>query len=270
MTFKQTMLPLLLSAVLMPTVQATTVPTGSPRDGRIQTVTYRPDDVVSVRAQVGRAIMIQLEADERLQGDTALLGMGDKKAWDLAVRGNNIVFKPTARAPATNLLVQTNKRTYAFALSLAGKKQSPTYILRFRYPDSANARARAEADKQARALDRLRSLGKVPGAVHNERYWAYGDKNLAPTAAYDNGRFTYFSFDNGREQPLIYKVMDDGTEALLNTHIEGDTVVIHETAKQYRLRLGRSVLAIENRGFNAKGSFNRTGTDKPSAVRLTR
>ena len=55
--------------------------------------------------------------------------------------------------------------------------------------------------------------------------WGKGNKALAPTAAYDNGRFTYFSFDNGRELPLIYKVMADGTEMLLNSHVEGDTVV---------------------------------------------
>ena len=41
--------------------------------------------------------------------------------------------------------------------------------------------------------------------------------------------------------------MADGTEMLLNSHVEGDTVVIHETAKHFVLRLGKSVLGLENR-----------------------
>ena len=60
------------------------------------------------------------------------------------------------------------------------------------------------------------------------------------------------------------------SETLLNTHQESDTVVIHETAAKFHLRLGRQVLAIENRGYKPKGTFNRTGTDSNSAVRLTR
>ena len=69
---------------------------------------------------------------------------------------------------------------------------------------------------------------------------------------------------------MVYKVMEDGSEALLNTHMEDDVIVIHETAKKFVLRLGKSVLAIENRGFNDKGSFNRTGTDSNDSVRVTR
>lgn len=47
---------------------------------------------------------------------------------------------------------------------------------------------------------------------------------------------------------------------LLNSHVEGDTVVIHETAKHFVLRLGKSVLGLENRSFDEQGTFNRTGT----------
>ena len=257
-------------AALPFSANALSIPKASPKDPHVQTATYDPDDVVLVRTRIGRATLIQLESDERINGESSLLGAGDAKAWNLQVRGNNIVFKPAVARPATNLIVATNKRTYVFSLVLAQKKQNPAYLLRFHYPDSVTEKSRLEAEKQAKALDRLQKLGRLPTAVHNTNYWAYGSKALAPTAAYDNGRFTYLSFDNGREQPLIYKVMDDGTETLLNTHQESDTVVIHETAAKFHLRLGRQVLAIENRGYKPKGTFNRTGTDSNSAVRLTR
>ena len=102
----------------------------------------------------------------------------------------------------------------------------------------------------------------------NSNYWGKGVKGLAPTAVYDNGRFTYFSFDNGKDLPAIYKELPDGSEALLNTHMESDTVVVHEVAKQFILRLGDSVLGLENRGYDEQGRFNRTGTDDGNSVRI--
>ena len=265
-----------LAAALSASASAAVVPTASVKDSRIQTVMYSPNDVVHVRARIGNAVLVQLEDDERLNGDeTAALGMGDASAWKLSVKGNNIIFKPAAASPDTNMIITTNKkRTYVFDLSTSaskGKKaQATTYVLRFIYPDTAAYKARAEAEKQARALEQLRLAGQGPNAKHNYDYWGTGDKALAPTAAYDNGRFTYFSFDNGRELPLIYKVMDDGTEALLNSHVDGDTVVVHETGKRYVLRLGKSVLGLENRGYNENGSFNRTGSGNRDFVRLSK
>lgn len=266
----------LLLMGLIPAVScAVSIPKGSAKDGRIQTVMYNPDDVIHIHARIGEAVLIQLEDGELLTGDpTSGLGMGDAAAWNLAARGNNLYMKPVASAPATNMLITTSKkRTYAFDLSLTGKKngkyvQKPTYILRFVYPDTAAYKARAEAQKQAKALEKLKAAGHRPNARHNYNYWGKGDKTLAPTAAYDNGRFTYFSFDNGRELPLIYKVMDDGSEMLLNSHVDGDTVVIHETAKHFVLRLGKSVLGLENRSFNEKSSFNRTGAGSRDSVRI--
>ncbi|MDO4997327.1 MAG: P-type conjugative transfer protein VirB9 [Neisseria sp.] len=275
MNMKSKVAATLIMAMMPAVAAAVAIPLGSSKDGRIQSVMYNPNDVVHVRARVGEAVLVQLEADERIDGETAVLGMGYADGWKVAVRGNNLVFKPAAASPATNLLITTNKnRTYAFELSLAAKKsgkrvQKTTYILRFIYPDTAEYKARIAAEKQARALKRLEQVGSIPHAKHNYEYWGYGHKSLAPTAAYDNGRFTYFSFNNGKELPLIYKVMEDGTEALLNTHIEEDTVVIHETAKKYILRLGKSVLGIENRGYNESGLFNRTGTSDKNLVRIT-
>lgn len=249
-------------------------PSASSKDSRIQSVDYDPDNVVNIRAQIGRTTLIQLEQDERLLGDSAALGMGDSEAWNLAVKGNNIMFKPKAASPTTNMIVTTNKRTYVFHLSLVsirkGKKpQSPTYILRFNYPDTARTLSQAELAKQEEARRVLQNLPRTSNTL-NHHYWGKGDKALAPTATFDNGLFTFFQFNNGRDLPTVYKIMPDGSEMLLNTHIEGDTVIVHEIARNFVLRLGKTVLGIENRGFDEKGQFNRTGTANKTSVRIVR
>lgn len=259
-----------MAAFILP-VFAEAIPAGSSRDSRIQTAVYHNNQVYHIRGQVGRAVLVQLEDGETLSGESSALGMGDSDAWKVAVKGNNIIFKPTVLKPATNMLIVTNKRTYAFTLSLTSdhKKQAPTYILRFTYPDTI-------ASKQIEEMARNRKVASLfnqssdTALLRNENYWGYGDKGLAPTAMWDNGLFTYLRFNNNKDLPTIYRVAADGTEALVNSHIEKDTIVVHETAPRFVLRLGRSVLGINNRGYDAVGKFNRTGTSSTDSVRIVK
>ncbi len=101
-------------------------------DQRVQTFFYNPTDVFEINGKVGYSTLIQF-ADDEFIPDTGGLGMGDSKAWSLDVRANNIFFKPISPMPDTNMLVVTDKRTYAFNLS-ARDDIPPTYIARFKYP----------------------------------------------------------------------------------------------------------------------------------------
>lgn len=248
---------------------ALVVPQGSKQDGRIQTVTYSKNNVIKVTAQVGKAVLIQFEDDERLDGDAATLGMGDADGWNLAVKGNNIIFKPTVEKSDTNLIVNTNKRTYIFQLNIDNDASNPTYALRFHYPDTAQAKRDADKAKQNKAWEVMKGQhNRFDVKITNDNYWGFGDKAIKPTAVYDDGRFTYFEFANGKDLPTIYKKLPDGTESLVNKHIKGDTVIVHETNNQFIIRLGHSVLGVENRGFNDHGRFNKNGTGDDNAVRV--
>ena len=91
-------------------------------DPRIRTEIYDKSVVYNVHTQIGRASLIQLEEDESLViSPSSVLGIGDADAWNLGVRGNNIVLKPTQKMPQTNVVVVTNKRTYSFELQATAK-----------------------------------------------------------------------------------------------------------------------------------------------------
>ena len=249
--------------------QALVIPTASKKDPAIQTVTYTTDNVISVRAAIGRVTLIQFEEDEHLDGDASALGMGDVEAWNIAAKGNNILFKPMAENPDTNLIVITNKRTYVFKLTIANKGQSPTYVLRFRYPDTQAAKNRERQAKRNEAFKLLEGVhDRRDVAITNDQFYGKGHEQLKPTAMYDDGRFTYLEYRNGRELPVIYKRMPDGTESLINMHVKGHTVIVHETAKDFVLRQGNFVLGIENRGYNPDGQFNYTGTTEIHSARI--
>lgn len=255
--------------LLANSANALVVPKGSKQDSRIQTVTYSKHNVIKVTAQVGKAVIIQFEEDERLEGDSATLGMGDADGWNLAVKGHNILFKPLVYQSDTNLIVQTNKRTYVFQLSIDNDTKSPTYVLRFHYPDTAKAKADAEKSKNRQAHEVLQGLhNRLDVVITNDNYWGFGDKAIKPTALYDDGTFTYFEFNNGKDLPTIYKVLPDGTEALVNKHVKGHTVVVHEVGQEFVVRLGTAALGIKNQGFNPDGQFNQLGTSSNNAIRI--
>jgi type IV secretion system protein VirB9 len=256
----KTMIAVALTLLLpLPLVQAA--------DVRIVTETYDSSRVYNVYAQIGRATLIQLEAGESLtQSGATALGIGDAAAWELGVRGNNIVLKPKTKLPQTNLIIVTNKRTYSFELRMDAQVVTPTYILRFKYPDTEAAKLAAQVSR-----DTVVATARAENVDINTNYVWRGDAEaLKPTAAWDDGRFTRLVYDHAGALPVFYKVMPDGSEALINWNIdteERETVVLHEVIGTVRARMGPSVIEIVNRSYKLP-AFNRTGTGRPGTVRV--
>ncbi|MRD49392.1 conjugal transfer protein TrbG [Caenimonas koreensis DSM 17982] len=240
-------------------------------DPRIRTEIYDKTQVYNVHTMIGRATLIQLEDDESLAiSPASVLGIGDADAWNLGVRGNNIVLKPSQKMPHTNVVLVTNKRTYSFELLATPKEATPTYILRFRYPDSEAAKAAAEAAAEAKRAQ-ITAAAKAEKVVVNADYvWRGDNEMLKPTAAYDDGRSTRLVYDHGGELPVFFKVLPDGSESLLNFNIDPahkNTVVLHEVIRTVRARMGDSVIEIVNKGY-VLPKFNESGTGVPGTVRV--
>ncbi|MHA2734608.1 TrbG/VirB9 family P-type conjugative transfer protein, partial [Vibrio campbellii] len=124
--------------------------------------------------------------------------------------------------------------------------KQPFYVVKMRYPTPKKANT---TPLKAPCTD-----GK-----YNFRYVKWGDEELAPAYAWDDGRFTCMKFSKNAELPVIYQINADGKESLVNYHIEQDTIVIHSVANEYRLRLGERVLGVlshfvEFAGHNQKAS----------------
>lgn len=236
----------------------------SPGDPRIQIATYSQDEVFNLYVRAGRAAIIQFEDGEDLEGSP--VGFGDPDAWDVAVVGNRMLLRPKDDNPDTNVVISTNKRSYVFSL-ISSKKKKPTYLFRFRYPDTEAAIAAAKLEQEKREEAKRRMLAEAATEARNTNYSMRGDTKIAPSAAWDNGRFTFFEYADNRELPAVFKITADGTEALVNTHMDGPRMVIHETNDIFILRLGQLVLGVYNDSYDPKGQFNAKGTTI-NAVRM--
>lgn len=242
-------------------------------DNRVQYFNYNANDVYTINTHIGKASLIQLENGESVDDEASALGMGDAESWSLAVKGNNIIFKPIKAQPDTNIVLVTNRRTYAFDLRNV-ETAAPTYIARFIYPEVATDASAKPEEKSVPAT--LQQVGvTVEGQTvwidgkYNMDYHYRGDRALKPTNVWNDGKFTYMSFNHGGDLPAIYRVLPDNSEMLVNQHIEKDTVVLQEISPVYRLRFGRQVGDVANMGVKTP-AFNETNTSQDGFVRVDR
>lgn len=264
---------------------AADVPQASKFDNRIQYVNYNAGDVVVVRSVAGIGTRVVFAP-----GETILdVASGFTQGWEFSNRRNLLYIKPksisakqgqTVMAPEagkwdTNLMVTTDQHLYDIDLMLLPGNNSgkaPTsrvaYRVEYKYPADEQAAAKVLAEKQ-------RAQAKLD-AKPAPRNWNYsmqiGDasENIAPTMAYDDGRFTYLKFPNNRDFPSAFIVAADKTESLVNSHIDPaipDTLVLQRVSKAMVLRLGNAVVGIYNDSFDADGLPAINGTTVPGLVR---
>ena len=277
---------LVLLALSAPAL-AVDVPQGSPRDHRIQLVSYHPEDVVRISARAGYVSRIVLEPGERIENPVA----GFPAGWSLEPAGHILFVRPMsvpmgtdqpAKQPTpgewdTNLVISTDRgRLYDFDLRLVGPgdAREAFYRVAFEYPNETRVRARAERDDQDRRAGLQAALDRLP-APRNTNYSmsvGEGSEAIAPTLAYDDGTFTYLRFPGNVEMPAVFVIGADGGEGTANTRVDSmrsDVLVVDRVARELVLRLGRAVVAIHNDAFDPVGVSPENGSTVPGIVRTT-
>ncbi|KWF06412.1 TrbG/VirB9 family P-type conjugative transfer protein [Burkholderia pseudomultivorans] len=244
---------------------------GWSNDSRVRQIVYTSDAVVRIYAQRGFATHIALEPHEQIQ----VVAPGDRDGWQVvANKGDHDVYlKPQLAAHDSNLEIRTDKRSYSFDLVVLPLKAKfgngdEMYRVTFVYPDDVEARTHVEADA-ALVAKRLAQ----PPAVRNTRYSMQvmpRSDDIAPVAAWDDGRFTWIRIPANRRIPAIFRVADDGTESVVDKHMEHDTIVVHEVAKRFVLRLGDEVVGIWNDAYDMDGVPPRNGTTVDGVKRVLR
>ncbi|MGR2997568.1 TrbG/VirB9 family P-type conjugative transfer protein [Vibrio vulnificus] len=242
---KIALISLVLTSLSSLSSHAAILPKPKQFDHRMTEVDYNPYDVINVRAGIGTVTVIQLESGESVIQREKGLMLGDAQAWGFDLVENNIFFKPIAQNPDSNLILTTDKgRTYTFYLMM---DDYPHYMVKLNYP--MPTKKQGMEDTPVPCTD---------GAV-NFQYEKWGDMELSPSRMWDDGRFTCLKFTNVVELPVIYQVMADGSESMIQYHMRKDTMVVHGTSREFRLRVGDQVLgivtdALEVSPFNEKKS----------------
>lgn len=239
-------------------------------DSRVRQVLYRPDEVVRIEAQRGFATHIALDSKERIE----VVAPGDRDGWQVvASKGDHDVYlKPQLAAHNSNLEIRTDRRSYSFdlvVLPLGAKfgNDDEMYRITFAYPDDEGG-SHVQRDETI-VRERLAAPPAVRNTAYSMQVMPHSD-DIAPSAAWDDGRFTYIRIPDNRRIPAVFRVAQDGEESVVDKHMEGDLIVVHEVGRRFVLRLSNEVVGLWNDAYEMNGVPPRDGTTVNGVKRIPR
>ncbi|OZA84600.1 MAG: P-type conjugative transfer protein TrbG [Azorhizobium sp. 39-67-5] len=203
----------------------------------VQVFPYSPGALYQVYVAPGQVTDIALEPGEQLTGsgpvaagDTVRWIIGDTESGNGDTRRVHIMVKPTRPAIETNLVVNTDRRTYLIELRAHERPYMPSVA--WFYPESRG--------KSLRALPPVPVLPEI--AQRRYRYSIEGDKPpWRPVNAYDDGRKAYVEFSPGivqGEMPPLFVVGADGKPELVNSRAYANVLIVDRLFAAAELRLG--------------------------------
>ncbi len=203
----------------------------------VQVFPYSPGALYQVYVAPGQVTDIALEPGEQLTGsgpvaagDTVRWIIGDTESGNGDTRRVHILVKPTRPAIETNLVVNTDRRTYLIELRAHERPYMPSVA--WFYAESRG--------KSLRALPPVPVLPEI--AQRRYRYSIEGDKPpWRPVNAYDDGRKAYVEFSPGivqGEMPPLFVVGADGKPELVNSRAYANVLIVDRLFAAAELRLG--------------------------------
>lgn len=187
---------------------------------------------------------IALQEGERLAGagpvavgDTVRWIIGDTESGAEAATRLHILVKPTRPDIQTNLVINTDRRTYHLEL----RATAATYMasVSWQYPEDQLIALR-RPNKEADARQPITS--GVDIASLNFRYVIDGDDApWKPLRAFDDGAKVYIEFPSGvaqGEMPPLFVVGPAGGPELVNYRVRGHHMIVDRVFAAAELRMG--------------------------------
>ena len=203
----------------------------------LQIFPYSAGALYQIYASPGQITDIELEPGEQLigsgplaAGDTVRWIVGDTESGNGDTRRVHIMVKPTRPAIQTNLVVNTDRRTYLIELRSREKPYMPSVA--WFYPEDRSSRSKA-----------LPPMPIIPEMDQRRyRYVIDGDNPpWRPVNAYDDGRKVYIEFSLGIEQgemPPLLVIGEDGKPELVNYRAHKNVLIVDRLFAAAELRLG--------------------------------
>jgi P-type conjugative transfer protein TrbG len=214
------------------------------RDGYVnatQVWPYSAGALYQVYGSPGRVTDIALENTEELisisAGDTVRWVIGDTLSGEGAGKRVHLLVKPTRADLHTNLVVNTDRRTYH--MELTATRETWMASVSWNYPqetlvalNNANRWAEAAAPiAEGLALEHLQF-----------RYEVTGDKpSWRPLRAFDDGQKVYIQFPSGIAQgdmPPLFVIGPVGEAQLVNYRVRAPYYIVDRLFGAAELRLG--------------------------------
>jgi len=224
--------------------EALVEPTRAGYVNAIQVYPFADGALYQVYAAPGEITDIALEAGEQLvgsgpvaAGDTVRWVIGDTESGAGPSKQVHILIKPTRPDLITNLVINTDRRTYHLELRSAEK----TYMASVSWAYAADQLIALRRQNAAAEAAAPVATGVDIGAL-NFRYSIEGDNPAwRPLRAFDDGRKVFIEFPRGigqGEMPPLWVIGAEGGAELVNYRIQGHHMIVDRLFAAAELRLG--------------------------------
>lgn len=195
---------------------------------------YNENNQFKVRGKLGYLTDLTLGRNEKLTGIMA----GNTEDWKVSTavvdQTPHVYLKPVVKeAKATNLIVNTNKRSYRFIV-----RQDEYYddVVSFNNltpaVDSTTSMSQSSTQKD--------STGTVEQINRDYKYEKAQNvrKTLIPNSIWDDGIKTYIEVPttNIRNLPVVYSVDKKGKLSMVNSRLQGHYIIIDTVLARLQLR----------------------------------
>lgn len=252
--------PLLLAA--SPALAQTTTPSARPValatdaarvsarpagwQGATQLFVYTPGGLYQVYAAVGQVTDIMLQDGETLS-DTGAVAAGDTVRWVIGeaasgsgtARRTHILVKPTDPRLKTNLVINTDKRTYHVEL----RSTPATYMasVGWSYPQDELIAVKARIEAATAVANTQVQVGIDPAKLDFAYRLSGANPLWKPVQVFDDGAKTYLLFPEGiaqSELPPLFLLGEKNKAELVNYRVSGRYIVVDRLFSVAELRLG--------------------------------
>ncbi|MER9491551.1 P-type conjugative transfer protein TrbG [Mesorhizobium sp. M0320] len=204
-------------------------------DGALYQVYASPGQITDIALQPGEQLV---GSGPVAAGDTVRWIIGDTESGTGAAKQVHILVKPTRADLLTNLVINTDRRTYHMEL----RSTPSTYMasVSWQYPQDQLIALRRQ-NQQAEAAQPV-STGIDLSRV-NFRYDVTGDRApWRPLRAFDDGKQVFIEFPRGigqGEMPPLFVVGPEGdTSELVNYRVRGNYMIVDRLFAAAELRFG--------------------------------
>jgi type IV secretion system protein TrbG len=211
----------------------------------VQVYPYTAGALYQVYTAPGSITDIALQPGEQLvgsgpvaAGDTVRWIIGDTESGTGTTKQVHILIKPTRPDLTTNLVINTDHRTYH--LELRATERTYMASVSWQYPQDQLIALR----RQNQAAEAAQPIASgIDLASVNFRYAIDGDRApWRPLRAFDDGRQVFIEFPRGiaqGEMPPLFVVGPEGdTSELVNYRVRGNHMIVDRLFAAAELRLG--------------------------------
>lgn len=242
-------------------------------DGALYQVYASPGQITDIALQPGEQLV---GSGPVAAGDTVRWIIGDTESGTGGAKQVHILVKPTRAELITNLVINTDRRTYHMEL----RSTPSTYMasVSWQYPQDQLIALRRQ-NQEAEAAQPV-STGIDLSRV-NFRYDVTGDRApWRPLRAFDDGKQVFIEFPRGigqGEMPPLFVVGPEGdTSELVNYRVRGNYMIVDRLFAAAELRFGagknqkRARVSRTDGVRSSRFSWMRGPGEAPQATNLRR